>query len=62
MPDAIREILSASQAEQSPVTIFVGNHRLTGTVTAISGDTVEIRHEKSRSAIALRKIAAVSRE
>jgi sRNA-binding regulator protein Hfq len=62
MSDVVQEFLSASLQEQMPVTIYFGSHRLTGTVTGIKEDTVEIRHEKNRCVIFLRKIYAVSRE
>ena len=62
LSDHIQEFLSASFHEQLPVTIYFGSHRLSGTVTDMKDDAVEIRHEKSRSVILMRKIYAVSRE
>jgi sRNA-binding regulator protein Hfq len=62
MSDPVHEFLSASCNEQLPVTIYFNCHHLTGTVTAIGEDAVEVRQENRRSVIRMETISAVSRE
>jgi hypothetical protein len=62
MADTVQDFLSASLHEQLPVTIYFDRWQMTGIVTAIREDAVEIRQENKRSVIRIDRICAVSRE
>lgn len=54
-------MLKSSQQEQLPVRIFLTHHTLSGIVTHISAESVEIRTaEAQRGIILLNKIEAVT--
>jgi hypothetical protein len=60
MADPLVDLLSASLAEQTPVTVYIRGVRADGVVVHLGDDTVELRHQGERMVVRLDRIDAVS--
>jgi hypothetical protein len=60
MAEPLLDLLRASLAEQTPVTLHLGAGRIDGVVSHLEDDTVELRGDGTRTVVLVARIDAVS--